>query len=161
MDSRTPWSLPDNFAVPSAAGNTNCSHTFSALVISSALSLGARPDCLWPETWSGMSKAAQKKEKHPWAVEKPKLNNSRKLGGIFFIDPDDGELKETIKNARNKLEIPMEAAMLCKLRMKKRPNKSREYDDETKGSNKIQQTTACMHRGGSSIHETAFGIYST
>ena len=33
----------------------------------------ARPDYLWPEMWSGMSKAAQKKEKEEWALEKPKL----------------------------------------------------------------------------------------
>ena len=105
--------------------------------------------------------SSEKGKKHPWAVEKPKLNNSRKLGGIYFIDPDDKELKETIKNARNKLEIPMEAAMLCKLRTKKRPSKSREYDDETKGSNKVQKTIACMRRGGSSIHEKACGIHST
>ena len=36
-----------------------------------------RPDYLWPETWSGMSKAAQKKKKQQWATEKPKLDNAR------------------------------------------------------------------------------------
>ena len=96
-----------------------------------------RLDFLWPEIWSGMSKAAQKKEKQQWAIEKPKLDNGRKLGGI----------KETIQNARKKLEIPVEAAMLCKLRTKKRPDKSRETDDETKGSNKVQKTKhACIVR---------------
>ena len=35
--------------------------------------------------------------------------------------------------------------MHCKLRTKKRPNKSRETDDETKGSNEIQKTEhACI-----------------
>ena len=33
---------------------------------------------LWPEIWSDMSKAAQKKEKQEWAMEKPKLDNARK-----------------------------------------------------------------------------------
>ena len=35
--------------------------------------------------------------------------------------------------------------MLCKLRTKKRSNKSRDTDDETKGSNKIQKIKhACI-----------------
>ena len=45
----------------------------------------ARPDSLWPELWSGMSKAAQKKEKQEWAMEKPKLDNARKLRGVLFF----------------------------------------------------------------------------
>ena len=36
-----------------------------------------------------------------------------KVECIYFIDPDDGEYKETINNARIKLEVPMEAAMPC------------------------------------------------
>ena len=57
-----------------------------------------------------MSKAAQRKEKQQWATQ-PKLDNARKLRGIYFIYPDDKELKETIQNARKNLELPMEAAM--------------------------------------------------
>ena len=93
-----------------------------------------------------MSKAAQKKEKQQWAIKKPKLENARALRGIYFIDPGDGDFKETIKkNASEKLEIQMEATMPCKLRTKKRSNKSRGTDDETKGSNKIQKTKhACI-----------------
>ena len=68
-----------------------------------------------------------------WAIDKPKLENARKLRGIYFIDPDDVEFKETIKNALKKLEIPMEAAM------PKRPNKLLETDSETNGSNKTQK----------------------
>ena len=37
---------------------------------------------------------AWKKEK--WAIEKPKLDNARKLRGIYFIDAADAEFKETI-----------------------------------------------------------------
>ena len=73
--------------------------------------------------------------------KKPKLDNARKLRGIHFIYPDDGEFKETMKYARKMLEIPMEAAMPCKMRTKERPKKSRETDDETKGSNKIPKKT--------------------
>ena len=32
------------------------------------------------------------------------LENERKLRGICFIDPEDTEFKETIKNARKKFE---------------------------------------------------------
>ena len=41
----------------------------------------SRPDCLWPEIWIGQSKAAEKKEKQQSAMEKPKLDNARKLRG--------------------------------------------------------------------------------
>ena len=59
-------------------------------------------------------KAAQKREKQEWAIAKPKLDNARQLRDIYFIDSEDGEHKETIKNARRKLEVPMDAAMPCK-----------------------------------------------
>ena len=42
-----------------------------------------------------------------------KLDNARRLRGIYFIDPDDEECKDIMKNARRKLEIPMPAAMPC------------------------------------------------
>ena len=61
-----------------------------------------RPDNLWPEIWTGMSKAAQKNEKQDWAFQKPKLDKSQRLRGINFIDPEDGEHKETNKNERKK-----------------------------------------------------------
>ena len=50
-----------------------------------------------------MSEAA-KKEKPEWAMETPKNDNARKLRGIYFIEPEDGEHRETIQNARKKLE---------------------------------------------------------
>ena len=37
------------------------------------------------------------------ANEKPKLDNAWRLRGIYFIDPEDKEFKETIKNARKNL----------------------------------------------------------
>ena len=52
------------------------------------------------------NKNGQKKE--------PKLDNARKLKGIHFIDPDDREYSEILKNARRKLERPMAPAMPCK-----------------------------------------------
>ena len=41
--------------------------------------------------------------------------NARKLRGIYFIDPEDMEFKETIKNARKKLETSVAPAMSCKI----------------------------------------------
>ena len=76
----------------------------------------SRSDHLWPAIWSKMSKAAQRKEKQEWAIEKPKLDNARILRGIDFIDQDDVAFKETWKNFRQKLKVPMEAAVLCKVR---------------------------------------------
>ena len=48
-------------------------------------------------------------------MKKPYLDNARKLRGIYFIDPEDKEFKETIKNARKKLETPVAPAMPCKI----------------------------------------------
>ena len=56
----------------------------------------------------------------------PKLENARRLRGIYLIDPEDGGYKETIQNARKKLEVPMEAAMLCKMGTKKRSKRLQE-----------------------------------
>ena len=78
-----------------------------------------RPDYLWPEIWIGMSEAAKKQERKEWAVEKPKLDNARKLKGIH-IDPEDEECKETIENARKKLKTLLESAMPCKMETRKR-----------------------------------------
>ena len=47
-------------------------------------------------------------------LKKPKLDNAGRLRGIHFIDPEDKEFKQTIKNARRKLETPMAPAMPCK-----------------------------------------------
>ena len=69
---------------------------------------------IWPDMWKHMSDAAKKKAKR-WAIEKPKLDNGRQLKGIFFIEPNDEEFKLTMKAARGKLEVPMPAAMPCKI----------------------------------------------
>ena len=73
----------------------------------------SRPDHLWPELWDKMGKNAKLKEKQKWSHEKLHLDNARKLRGIYFIDPEDKEFKETIKNARKKLETPTAPAMPC------------------------------------------------
>ena len=39
------------------------------------------------------------KKKQPWAEEKPKFDNARKLTEIFEIDPEDMEFKKTMTSA--------------------------------------------------------------
>ena len=74
----------------------------------------SRPDHLRPELWKSMGKNAKLKEKQKWSEEKLHLENARKLRGICFIDPEDTEFKETIKNARKKLETSVAPALPCK-----------------------------------------------
>ena len=50
--------------------------------------------------------------------EKPQLENARKLRGIYFIDQEDKEFKQSIKNARKNLGTSMAPAMLCKIKKK-------------------------------------------
>ena len=69
--------------------------------------LTSRPDHLWPELWTKLGRNAKLKERQKWSHEKPQLDNARKLRGIYFIDPEDKEFNETIKNAREKLETPI------------------------------------------------------
>ena len=70
-----------------------------------------KTDNLWPDMWKHMSDASKRKAKRKRIIEKPKLDNARRLRGIFFIEPDAEEFKHTMKTARRKLEIPMPAAM--------------------------------------------------
>ena len=73
-----------------------------------------RPEKVWPQVWTKNGKAAQKREKQEWAIEKPKLDIARRLRVIYFMDPENGEYKDTIKNGRKMLEVPLDAAMSCK-----------------------------------------------
>ena len=68
---------------------------------------------MWSETWEHIFDASKLKEKQKGAIEKPKLDNARRLRGIYFIDPDDEEFKRIMENVRRKLEIPRPAA--CRL----------------------------------------------
>ena len=70
------------------------------------------PDQTLCGQWFGkyMSDASKRKEKQKWAIEIAKLHNARKLHGIYFVDPSERS---------RKLEIPMPAAMPCKLQRDK------------------------------------------
>ena len=96
--------------------------------------LTSRPDHLWPELWKSMGKNVKLKEKQKRSEETIHLDNARKLRGIYFIDPEDTEFKETIKNARENLETSVAPAMPCKI------VKNCGGD----GSNKIKTKPACI-----------------
>ena len=44
-----------------------------------------------------MSEASMRREKQKWAIEKPELDNARKLRGIYLIDPADEDFKDIMK----------------------------------------------------------------
>ena len=73
-----------------------------------------RPVDVCPNMRTLMSDAAKKKAKQRLAVEKPKLDNARKLRRIFFIEPTDEDF-----TVRRKLEVPMPPAMPCKIPTKR------------------------------------------
>ena len=77
--------------------------------------LTSRPDHVWPELWDKMGKNAKLKEKQKWSHEKLHLGNARKLRGIYFIDTEDKEFKDTIKNARKKWKHQLLLLCLAKL----------------------------------------------
>ena len=108
----------------------------------------SRPDHLWPELWKSMGKHAKLKEKQKWSNEKLHLENARKLRGIYFIDPEDTELKETIMNARKKLETSAAPAMPCKITK----------NCGSGESNKIKNKTR-VHSGSWWIYENAYGNF--
>ena len=98
----------------------------------------SRPDHLWPELWEKMGKNAKLKERQKWSHEKPHLDNARKLRGICFIDPEDKEFKETIKNARKKLETSVAPAMPCKI------SKNNQNCGNGDKSNKVKSKLECI-----------------
>ena len=82
-----------------------------------------------------MGKHVKLKEMQKWSNEKLHLENARKLRGIYFIDPEDTEVKETIKNVREKLETSVAPATPCKI-MKKNCGSG--------ASNKVKTKLACI-----------------
>ena len=84
-----------------------------------------------------MGKHAKLKEKQKWSEEKIHLDNARKLRVIYFIDPEDKEFKEPIKNARKKLETSIAPAILCKIIKK---------NCGSDASNKIKTRLACFQK---------------
>ena len=103
--------------------------------------LTSMPDHFWPRRWEKMGKNAKLKVKQKWSYEKLHLDSARKLRGIYFIDREDKKFKETIKNARQKLETPVAIATPCKI-MKKNYGIG--------ASSKIKTRLACILEAGES-----------
>ena len=106
-----------------------------------------------------MGRNAKLKEKHEWAIEKPKLDNAKRLRGIYFIDPEDKEFTETIRNARQKLETPMAPAMPCKTCKKSKKGETRSKTDDFKSKfacilEAIESTRLRMEECLPNYHET-------
>ena len=98
----------------------------------------SRPDHLWPEIWEKMGENAKLKEKQKWSNEKLHLENARTLRGIYFIDTEDKEFKEIIKDDRKKLETSVAPAMPCKI------SKNNQNCGNGDKSNKIKTKFACF-----------------
>ena len=61
-----------------------------------------------------MCDASKRKAKQKWIIEKPKLDDARRLRGIFLIEPGDEEFKHTMKTARRKLEFRCQQQCLAR-----------------------------------------------
>ena len=79
-----------------------------------------------------MGRNAQLKERQKWSHEKSKLDNAKRLRGIYFIDLEGKEFKETIQNARKKLETPMAPAVPCKTCTKSKKEETRSKTNDIK-----------------------------
>ena len=116
--------------------------------------LPSRPDYSWPELWTKLGRNAQLKERQKWSHEKRKLDNARKLRGIYFIDPEDKEFKETIKNARKKLETPVAPAMPCKT------SKNSQHVVTSGKSNEMKSKLACILEASESTRPRMGDIFT-
>ena len=95
-------------------------------------------------THDEIGKNAKLKERQKWSHEKLHLDNARKLWRIYFIDPEDEEFKETIKNARKKLETTMAPAVPCKT------NKNNQNWVTRGKSDEIKSKLACIFEASES-----------
>ena len=72
----------------------------------------------------GEAKVVNSKTKARWCKKKSR--------GIYFIDPEDKEFKETIRNARKKLDTPTAPAMPCKTSKKSKKGEIRSKTNDFK-----------------------------
>ena len=66
------------------------------------------------------------------------LDNARKWRGVYFIDTEDKEFKETSKNSRKKLETPTALAMPCKT------SKTCKHGETRGKTNEFKSKLACI-----------------
>ena len=72
-----------------------------------------RPEHIWPEHWSSMSKGSQRGAKEAWGEEQPHKWTLQQKREEPIVPVDDQELDDIMKNARRKLETRSESAMPC------------------------------------------------
>ena len=76
------------------------------------------------------------------------------MRGIYFIDLDDEEFKNIMKNARRKLEIPMPAAMPCKFQRDKYRETCRTVEEhKTKCACIVEVEESMRKRMEGSLHK--------
>ena len=109
-----------------------------------------RIDHAWPEIWSSVCRKLLNERKSSNGLSTNRSSKMRESCGINFTDPNDKELKETIQNAMKKLEIPMEAAMPCKLNTLR-------HRETCSESNNIQKSKHACIVEALGIYEKAFG----
>ena len=59
-----------------------CGYTWSGEKLTETQTT-SRPDNVWPDMRKHMSDASKRKDMQKWAIEKPKIDNARRLRGIF------------------------------------------------------------------------------
>ena len=84
----------------------------------------SKPDHLWTELWTKLGRNAKLRDKQ--------IDNARRLRGIYFIGPEDKEVKETIRNAVKNLETPMAPAVPCKTCKKSKNGETRSKTNDFK-----------------------------
>ena len=63
-------------------------------------------------------RCSEKESKTKMGHRETKARQCPQLRGIYFIEPENEKFRLTMKAARRRLEVPMPAAMLCKILMK-------------------------------------------
>ena len=76
--------------------------------------LTSRPDYFMARTLRENGKECQAEGKEKWSHEEPQLKVQENYKEFFSLTHRTRNLKETIKNARKKLETPLAPAMPCK-----------------------------------------------
>ena len=98
-------------------------------------------------------KLLRKEKKQEWAKEKLKSDNARRLRGIYFIDPHDGDYKDTLRNARRRRQC---------LAREEREVKQAHRNRERKMTNPARfQRQNMLVLWTSWVHELTFGIMAT
>ena len=95
-----------------------------------------RPDHMWREVWTNISKASQKRERQEWVNDQAKLENARRMREIYFIDPEDEEHQETIKTCKATVGSS-DGSGPCRARRKTQTSRARR---------KLQQGQECPTR---------------